>query len=165
MRTSDEERAYRLATGRVISAGALSLLLQVYASGRPEIEAIWLFGSQAQGRARPTSDLDLAFQVTPRPVDAEELAYRSDRTRELEELLGIPVDAVILSPELPLPLLWEILHYPTVLFERAPEAALAYGSYLRGLCRDQWPRLTRRHERTRRWFESVTQHASLARPG
>ncbi|MDZ7750220.1 MAG: nucleotidyltransferase domain-containing protein [Gammaproteobacteria bacterium] len=47
----------------------------------PEITAVYLFGSHAEGRARPDSDLDLAL-VGPREVlEARKLDILADLTR------------------------------------------------------------------------------------
>jgi predicted nucleotidyltransferase len=65
--------------------GAAALL-----EGRFPLSALWLFGSEAQGRARPDSDVDLAALFS-RPVAPEHvLAARLD----LEALLGRSVDLV-----------------------------------------------------------------------
>ncbi len=68
-----------------------------FLSGRlPALKGIYLFGSRAEGRARPDSDIDLAFLVewghSPRPVQRWEWAV------ELSELLhGITVDLIDLQ--------------------------------------------------------------------
>lgn len=70
-----------------------------FLSGRlPALKGIYLFGSRAEGRARPDSDIDLAFLVewghSPRPVQRWEWAV------ELSELLhGITVDLIDLLAE------------------------------------------------------------------
>ncbi len=156
----EAERAERLAWGGPVDLARVGQLIREYAVARPEIDAIWLFGSQARAAARSGSDLDLALQLSTRPGPDSEIQYRGDRMRELESLLKHPVDVLVLSPELPLPLLWEILSRPLVLFEREPELAASYGTYLRGLCRDQWPRVERRWDRTRNWLEEQSEHAT-----
>ncbi|HET6383492.1 MAG TPA: nucleotidyltransferase domain-containing protein [Armatimonadota bacterium] len=159
MRSEDDERAARLAAGRIIDRDELVSVLREYARARPEIQVIWLFGSQAEGAARRTSDLDLAFQVVPPPAAEDEIAYRAARARELEALLRVPVDAVLLSPALPVPLLWNILHTHTVVYEREPDQAATTGAFLRGVCRDEWPRLERRWERNRRELQKWAEDA------
>ncbi len=54
------------------------------------ISALWLFGSQARGQARPGSDVDLAALFS-RPVPGEQLLAARF---ELETLLGRTVDLV-----------------------------------------------------------------------
>ena len=45
-------------------------------SRRPEIQAAYIFGSVAQDRARPDSDIDIAVLVGRRIPDARALRYR-----------------------------------------------------------------------------------------
>jgi len=155
MRSEYAEWAARQSAGGIVDPSTLAAALRDYASSRPEIQSIWLFGSQAQGVARSTSDLDLALQVWPAPSVVAEIEYRAERAREIETLLGIPVDVVLLSAALPLPLLWGILRTPRVVYEKHPGQAACTGTFLRGLCRDQWPRIERRWERTERWLNGV----------
>lgn len=56
----------------------------------PTLSALWLFGSRAEGREGPDSDLDLAILADepPGPVALWELAG------ELAEIAGCPVDLV-----------------------------------------------------------------------
>jgi uncharacterized protein len=54
-------------------------------------EQIWLFGSRAEGRARPDSDYDLLAVL---PDDAPESALDLGRAWELTCGLGIPADLV-----------------------------------------------------------------------
>lgn len=66
---------------------------------RPEILAamrrhkgtqVWLFGSRAQGRARPDSDVDLLIAFRP---DADLLDHAGLQA-DLEDVLGVAVDTV-----------------------------------------------------------------------
>ncbi|MGH8548739.1 MAG: type VII toxin-antitoxin system MntA family adenylyltransferase antitoxin [Methylococcales bacterium] len=56
----------------------------------PNIRLAFIFGSMAQGRARPDSDLDAAVQAG-RPLNVEE---KMQLIAELAESLGRPVDLV-----------------------------------------------------------------------
>src|SRR5947209_19261742 len=105
----EQERARRLAAGGPVDLEAVRGRLAGYASARAEIEAIWLFGSQARDRPRRGSDLDLALQLNPRVPRDEEVFYAAEREAEIEALLGTPADVVLLSRDLPLPLAWEIV--------------------------------------------------------
>ncbi len=58
---------------------------------RLEPEEIWLFGSRAEGRARPDSDYDLLAVL---PDDAPESALDLMKAWELTCGLGIPADLV-----------------------------------------------------------------------
>jgi predicted nucleotidyltransferase len=153
-----------VAAGAVLDLPTVTSILRDYTPGRPEIEAVWLFGSQRRQDARSTSDLDLALQVRPRPPVEREIADRAEWARELEARLRVSVDVVLLSPELPLPLLWEIVGHPAILYEKYPGVGASYGAYLRALCRDQWARLERRWERTRRWLTESQQNAPTGHP-
>lgn len=158
--SDDAERAARLSAGAILDVAKVDPILAAYASSRQEIQAIWMFGSQVEGNARTTSDLDIALLLQPRPVSVEEPTYRAERERELEALAGLPVHVVLLSSNLPLALLWSIVRHPHVSYEREPGSAAAVGSYFRGLCRDQWPRLERRWARTDQWLKGLESHAA-----
>ena len=56
----------------------------------PGARALYLFGSRAEGAARPDSDLDLAV-LPPRPLDPVE---RFDAQEALAAALGVDVDLV-----------------------------------------------------------------------
>ncbi|MEW6366896.1 MAG: nucleotidyltransferase domain-containing protein [Acidobacteriota bacterium] len=58
---------------------------------RLEPEEIWLFGSRAEGRARPDSDYDLLAVL---PDDASESALDLMKAFELTCGLGVPADLV-----------------------------------------------------------------------
>ena len=151
MRRWEEDRplAARKVERSEIEAAVLGLLERV-----PQVQAVWLFGSYARGEERRTSDVDLAV-MTSREL-AEDWEHLSDLRRVLEDLLPVPVDVVVLSPNRPLPLLWEILSRPVLLFARDPQGAEAFASGLRAMVREDWPRLERRWEKTRRWCEGLT---------
>src|SRR5438105_15021390 len=91
----EQERARRQAGGGPVDLEAARRKLAVYAAARPEIEAIWLFGSQARDQSRRSSDLDLAFQLSLRPPREEEVFYTAERAREIEILLDRPADVVL----------------------------------------------------------------------
>lgn len=91
-------------------AQAASLL-----EGRFRLSALWLFGSQATGQARPDSDVDLAALFS-RPVAPEQLfTARMD----LEALLGRGVDLVDLRAASPI-VGRQVLQYGRLLSDRDP---------------------------------------------
>ena len=76
--------------------------------------AVYAFGSQVAGAARPDSDLDLAVLLHPGrrlPID-----QKMDLTERLGAVFGRDVDLVILS-EARLPLRFEIIRSGRVLYE------------------------------------------------
>lgn len=59
-------------------------------AGRPEIRALWLFGSRADGTARAASDVDVGVLWEPRqPLEATLLLEEA-----LSRATGLPVDVV-----------------------------------------------------------------------
>jgi hypothetical protein len=62
------------------------------------VDALWVFGSEATGRATANSDLDLAALFAVRPSVGALIATRA----ELEEVVGRPVDLVDLETVSPL---------------------------------------------------------------
>lgn len=84
-----------------------------------EVELALLFGSQARGKARPDSDVDVA--VVGRAVDTLRLAI------ELTDALGAQVDVVDLSDDPPFALLMAVLADGVKIHEGRPGA---YGRFL-----------------------------------
>jgi predicted nucleotidyltransferase len=58
----------------------------------PETEGIYLFGSQADGTARPDSDVDIAVLLPPTRAESVDALALAPCGMELEEVLGKPVD-------------------------------------------------------------------------
>jgi predicted nucleotidyltransferase len=82
---------------------ALDLLLAWPGLAERRVLGIWLFGSHAQGRANPDSDVDLAILCEP-PLGM-------DRTRAMDAVgreLGADVDVVDLATTSPA-LAWEVV--------------------------------------------------------
>ncbi len=77
------------------------------------LDALWLFGSEAAGRARADSDLDLAalFRTRPEPLDL------LDARHEVAELIGRDVDLVDLDRASPI-LAMQVLRHGTLLVDR-----------------------------------------------
>lgn len=77
--------------------------------------AVYLFGSQVTGPARPDSDIDLAVLLPPdRPRLPVE--QRLALVGALEEVAGRQVDLVVLN-QAPLPLQFEIIRTGKVLYQ------------------------------------------------
>lgn len=88
------------------------------------LDALWLFGSVAAGRARPDSDLDLAALFQRRPTGLELLEAQG----ELGALVGRPVDLVDLDGDAPI-LAMQVLRHGTLLLDRAPERRIAFAAH------------------------------------
>jgi uncharacterized protein len=96
-------------------AGLLDLLDQ-----RGGIDSLWVFGSEAEGRAVAGSDLDLAVLFRSRPSARELTGLRG----EAEEHLGRPVDLVDLDAAPPL-LAYQVLRQGRLLVDRNPSRRIA----------------------------------------
>lgn len=68
-----------------------------YCATRPEIVACYLFGSQATGRTRPGSDVDLAFLLADGLSRQERFDLRMKYFADLSGLLHKEVDVVIIN--------------------------------------------------------------------
>jgi len=74
----------------------IGILKEYFAAERPDLAAVYLFGSVARGRDRPSSDVDLGllFGQAPEPGISGPAARIED---ELEHRLRRPVHAVVLD--------------------------------------------------------------------
>lgn len=92
---------------------------------RPKIVAAWLFGSQASGRARPDSDVDIAILAQEGFSTGEQLELAT----ELEKQLGAErVDLVLLDASHPV-LAFEAIR-GRALLDRDPQAVSAFVSLI-----------------------------------
>lgn len=85
-----------------------------------------LFGSQATGRQRPDSDVDLAVWPMQKPSAQTKLTW----LRELETLLGKPVNLVLVSADLDPVLGFEIVRDGRLIYEQQPELWFKHRSQL-----------------------------------
>lgn len=79
------------------------------------LDTLWLYGSEAQGTARPDSDVDLAA-LFRRPTEPLEVF---DARADLEEILHRDVDLVDLDRSSPI-LSMQVLKYGNLLVDRNP---------------------------------------------
>jgi predicted nucleotidyltransferase len=84
--------------------------------------AIVLFGSQATGHARPDSDVDLGVLLGGAAPDPFSMAGLKT---DLEDLVGRPVDLVVLDSASPI-LAMEVLRSHRMLAQRDPELFEAF---------------------------------------
>ena len=95
-------------------------------SGRHEIQAAYVFGSVATGRARPDSDVDVAVLVDRRVKRAQMLKYRLKLMADLGSALRrSDVEVVILNEAPPL-LAHRVLSQGRLVFERSAPARVRF---------------------------------------
>ena len=93
---------------------------------RPEIQAAYIFGSVAQGRARPDSDIDIAVLLARRVPDARALRYRLRLAADLGAALHrSDVQLIVLNDAPPL-LAHRVLSRGVLVYERARAARVRY---------------------------------------
>lgn len=124
-----ESGDYTTVGNSTVMATALSAASRAVArcaSRRPEIQAAYIFGSVALGRARPDSDIDIAVLVGRRIPDARALSYRLRLTNELGAALHrSDVQLVILNDAPPL-LAQRVLSRGALVFERSRAARVRF---------------------------------------
>lgn len=93
--------------------------LEEYLRECPEVVAVYLFGSQAEGLSHARSDLDLAVLLG---ADVDKERYTDYRLKLLEELSGLlpnRLDLIILNQVPPL-FQFQVLQKGRLLFDRDP---------------------------------------------
>lgn len=85
------------------------------------LDALWVFGSEARGTARPDSDVDLAALFRRPPQGLEIFDARTD----LEALLRRDVDLLDLDQVSPI-LGMQVLKYGRLLIDRNPQRRIAF---------------------------------------
>ncbi|MBI3333109.1 MAG: nucleotidyltransferase domain-containing protein [Candidatus Omnitrophica bacterium] len=111
-------------------------VLRAYFRTRPEVQAAYLFGSQATGRSNQLSDVDVAVLIDPSQIRTSlPYGYKAEICADLMKLLRTnSVDLVLLN-EAPVFLLHQILKSGRCLFAKDRHArirfeAKAIGRYL-----------------------------------
>jgi hypothetical protein len=95
-------------------------------SARKEIQAAYLFGSVARGRARPDSDIDIAILLRDNVQPSRFLEYRLELMADLGAALQRSnVDIVILNEATPL-LAHRVLSQGKLVFERSASARVRF---------------------------------------
>ena len=85
-----------------LSVDSLNDNLQDFGRSRPEIQALFVFGSVATGKPHPGSDVDVAVLVDPDRDSDKALRLALQYSVELEDRLQISVDVVILNSAAPM---------------------------------------------------------------
>ena len=96
----------------------------VFAS-RPEVQAAYIFGSVASGRARPNSDVDIGVLVHPKVMGRNTLKYRLDLIADLGSALKRSDVDVVLINQAPPALAHNIVTKGVLVFERSRSARIA----------------------------------------
>jgi hypothetical protein len=113
-------------SGRAPALAAASRAVARCVSRRRDIQAAYIFGSVAQGRARPDSDIDIAVLLGRRLPDARALRYRLKVAGELGAALRRnDVQLVILNDAPPL-LAHRVLSRGVLVFERSRAARVRF---------------------------------------
>jgi uncharacterized protein len=99
--------------------------------GRWGLDALWVFGSQASGNARPDSDLDIAALFRVRPSPSELLDFRG----ELERVAGMPVDIVDIESASPI-LAMQVLRSGKLLVDARPARRVDFVAHAPGRYED-----------------------------
>ena len=97
-----------------------------FLTSRPEVEAGYVFGSVVTGRARPDSDVDIAVLISDKAMRRGVLRYRLKLMADLMDVLGrSDVDLIVLNEAPPL-LAHRVLSRGKLIFERSPNARVAF---------------------------------------
>lgn len=91
------------------------------------LDALWLIGSRATGRARADSDLDVAALFRVRPAAEELLALQG----ELEIVAHMPVDVVDLDRASPI-LAMQVLRFGKLLVDANPRRRFDFVAHVPG---------------------------------
>jgi predicted nucleotidyltransferase len=153
MRRRAEEEARRAGPWPPLTRAQLIAAAEALAAARPDVEAVYLFGSRARGRTHPGSDVDLAVLTEPQVPLSERISVQTDLARFLEDRLGVPVDVIVIQPDLSPGLLFDIFSVETILFARDRARAHRIACQARNEYRDLLPRLERAFARVQRRLE------------
>lgn len=93
---------------------------------RQEIQAAYVFGSVASGRARPDSDLDIAVLVADTIRPSRMLQYRLQLMADFGAALHRRDVEVVILNEAPALLAHRVLSRGTLVFERSPAARVRF---------------------------------------
>lgn len=145
-------------TSRVPTLAAASRAVARLVARHPDIQAAYIFGSVAQGRARPDSDIDVAVLLGRRLPDARALRYRLALAGELGAALHRnDVQLVILNDAPPL-LAQRVLSRGVLVFQRSRATRVRFHVATAQRYEDMVPTLER-------YVERLKQHVRQGRAG
>jgi len=134
----------------------LEVVAAEIAAAYPWVDAVFLFGSRAQGRTHPGSDADLAVLARAGEQPENWLFGEQNIACFAEDRLGLPIDVVLIRPDLSPSLLFDIFRVETILFAHDGDHAHRVACQARAEYRDLRPRLDRIFARVRR---EIKEHA------
>lgn len=141
------------------SASRLAEALRQWAEHRPELVAVYLFGSWTEGQVRTGSDVDVGLLVAPAALKAirgeHRLGFEVRVSQELTNLLDEPVDVVVLN-EAPPALAWRAVFRGRLAFSRDERARIAHATEVQQAYLRAAPLRALRREYLRRRFGGAT---------
>jgi predicted nucleotidyltransferase len=148
-----EDEGRRARQWPALSRHELAAAAEALAAAFPTVEAAYLFGARARGQTHAASDVDVAVWLDPPAPLSERISTQGEIARFLETRLEVPVDVVLLHPDLSPGLLFDIFSVETILYARDEERARRLACRARSEYRDLLPRLERTFGRVRRRIE------------
>jgi len=124
----------------------IAVQLAAYEQTRPEIAAVYLFGSQAKGTARASSDVDVGLLLADDFDLHRNYKYRLEQMMALATLLHKPVDVVILN-RAPLVLRHQVLKYGRCVYEGNHQVRVSFEVQSRKAYFDFKPYLAYHHQK------------------
>lgn len=122
----------------MISKDQLDIVRQYFVK-RPDIAAVYLFGSFAEGVASPLSDLDLAILFSPLVSTNSYSQEKLNITALLSRLITAPVNIHILDTKMSLPFLFQVITKGKVQIDNMPSFRLDFEEKARNLYFDFQP--------------------------
>jgi len=137
-------------------------VLAPFFAGFSEVEAVYLFGSHAEGRARPGSDVDLGIVVQRGNVPPEKLKLLTELARKGFD----SVDLVFIDPDVDLVMAFEAVRNHRLIYRREGFDPGEYFSRTARRYFDFEPHLRRqRQAERRRWIDGEAgDHPAPAEP-
>jgi len=123
--------------------------IRSYFSANDDTYAVYLFGSQAKGTSRPTSDFDLAVLFKEGFETYRRFQMKLQMTNDLEDLLESKVDLVDLRSA-DLYFIHQIMLHKMLLYEQAKNKRVAFEVDYRKRYFDHMPILKQYHEQVRK---------------